>query len=965
MLSSAIPMMSSDVYAADGDIITTISVGSTPWGIAFDSTNNRMYVVNFAAGTVSVINTATNAVVDTISVGSNAYGIAFDSTNNRMYVANHGSNTVSVINTATNAVDATITGVGTGTRSIAFDSTNNRMYVTNDGSNTVSVINTATNAVDATITGVGSNPYGIAFDSTNNRMYVADNGGVKVSVINTATNAVVDTISLGSKPYDIAFDSTNNRMYVTNNAWAKVSVIDVNSVTAPAQVGTVTITPGTDTTALSWSTPANGGAAITDYLISISPDGTNWTTFSDGTSTATTVTVTGLPKGTAYHFKVAAVNSIGTGSYSTSGSGTSFDYGESHTFTGTQSFDTGTRFQSGTTFKANQDFSGGAMTFGANQIFDEGTKFAASQQFSGAQTFGNSQEFGSGGTFGSSNTWGTDADFSAGTQSFSAAQTFGNGAKFAAAQDFSTGGYDHDFTATAIHFGSSSTFSAGESFGKSANFSAGTQNFAGAMTFGEAVMFADAQAFASSMTFDKYQHFGDSTDFTDMIQTFKEGTAFGGGTSFTDGQELPTGTIPSFGVMLEAFTCVDAACKPTDSSKYLPPGGLLTAGVDPAASYTSISSDDTGFTVDGLGISMTFSTISTKGTIKTDLYDPTDVPASSADSSGKVTVSTDTTSVESVGSVINLSAGTASVSGNITIELPYLEANIPAGTAESDLVVMHYTGGSWVEESSCTIDTTNNTIQCIVTSLSPFGVGSSSPSSSGAAGGGSGNSCDSDGLDNGKSLMVYEVNYLADSSELLLKTYSTCGGIMAKVGTIYGTQLMGLSSIQPFMDENIVVYSTTLDGDVTEFTIFVENKKHDFNEKYYTRGNDLIQKYTGTTGYTSQQQGTSTVFSETTLLQEPKLDTTDSIPVWIKNNAEWWADDTIDDGTFTTSIEFLINENIIQVSTGVMDFDEMDSESIPVWIKNNAKWWAEGIISEDDFVSGIEYLVNQGIISVS
>jgi len=43
----------------------------------------------------------------------------------------------------------------------------------------------------------------------------------------------------------------------------------------------------------------------------------------------------------------------------------------------------------------------------------------------------------------------------------------------------------------------------------------------------------------------------------------------------------------------------------------------------------------------------------------------------------------------------------------------------------------------------------------------------------------------------------------------------------------------------------------------------------------------------------------------------------------------------------------------------------MDSESIPVWIKNNAKWWAEGIISEDDFVSGIEYLVNQGIISVS
>ena len=40
-------------------------------------------------------------------------------------------------------------------------------------------------------------------------------------------------------------------------------------------------------------------------------------TFSDGTSTATTATVTGLTNGTSYYFKVAAVNSAGTSSYST------------------------------------------------------------------------------------------------------------------------------------------------------------------------------------------------------------------------------------------------------------------------------------------------------------------------------------------------------------------------------------------------------------------------------------------------------------------------------------------------------------------------------------------------------------------------------------------------------------------------------------------------------------------------
>ena len=38
---------------------------------------------------------------------------------------------------------------------------------------------------------------------------------------------------------------------------------------------------------------------------------------------------------------------------------------------------------------------------------------------------------------------------------------------------------------------------------------------------------------------------------------------------------------------------------------------------------------------------------------------------------------------------------------------------------------------------------------------------------------------------------------------------------------------------------------------------------------------------------------------------------------------------------------------------------------IPGWIKNNAKWWSEGLITEDDFVKGIEYLVEKRIIQVS
>ena len=38
-----------------------------------------------------------------------------------------------------------------------------------------------------------------------------------------------------------------------------------------------------------------------------------------------------------------------------------------------------------------------------------------------------------------------------------------------------------------------------------------------------------------------------------------------------------------------------------------------------------------------------------------------------------------------------------------------------------------------------------------------------------------------------------------------------------------------------------------------------------------------------------------------------------SIPDWIKNNAGWWADGQIDDGSFVSGLQFLIKEGVIKV----------------------------------------------------
>jgi hypothetical protein len=41
------------------------------------------------------------------------------------------------------------------------------------------------------------------------------------------------------------------------------------------------------------------------------------------------------------------------------------------------------------------------------------------------------------------------------------------------------------------------------------------------------------------------------------------------------------------------------------------------------------------------------------------------------------------------------------------------------------------------------------------------------------------------------------------------------------------------------------------------------------------------------------------------------------------------------------------------------------SAEIPNWIKTNAGWWADGSIDDDSFVGGIQYLIENGIMSVS
>ncbi len=87
-----------------------------------------------------------------------------------------------------------------------------------------------------------------------------------------------------------------------------------------------------------------------------------------------------------------------------------------------------------------------------------------------------------------------------------------------------------------------------------------------------------------------------------------------------------------------------------------------------------------------------------------------------------------------------------------------------------------------------------------------------------------------------------------------------------------------------------------------------------------------------------------------------------TIPIWVKNNAKWWADGTIGDSDFVSGIQFLIKEGVLKVPPTTAG--QSPSNQIPIWVKNNAKWWADGTIGDSDFISGIQYLIKQGILRV-
>src|SRR3954453_12530627 len=95
-------VFSSEIGTANAQkysVISTIPVGSSPFGVAVDPNYGLVYVANAGSNTVSVIDPTTNTVVATIPVGNGPFGVAINPFYGWVYMNNVHSDTVSVIST--------------------------------------------------------------------------------------------------------------------------------------------------------------------------------------------------------------------------------------------------------------------------------------------------------------------------------------------------------------------------------------------------------------------------------------------------------------------------------------------------------------------------------------------------------------------------------------------------------------------------------------------------------------------------------------------------------------------------------------------------------------------------------------------------------------------------------------------------------------------------------------------------
>lgn len=92
-----------------------------------------------------------------------------------------------------------------------------------------------------------------------------------------------------------------------------------------------------------------------------------------------------------------------------------------------------------------------------------------------------------------------------------------------------------------------------------------------------------------------------------------------------------------------------------------------------------------------------------------------------------------------------------------------------------------------------------------------------------------------------------------------------------------------------------------------------------------------------------------------------------SVPPWVRTSAGYWVGGDTTDAEFVASVEYLISGGVIVVpppSGPQADGAAPAGPSVPPWVKTTVGYWVDGAVSDAEFVSALQFLIGQGIVSV-
>lgn len=209
----------------------SIRVGDEPIAVAINQQTSRIYVVNAASRSVSVVDPQDDRVIASVPTAARPYAIAVDEGSNKVYVSNTFSNMLTVIDGKTNEVANLRTGSAD---AILVDSSRRRVYLLGYETDAITELDPATGAMSKLPAGA-MHLWGMA--RAGHHLYVSHVQDASIGAIDLAANTV-QNIATGAMPGAIAVDQKTDTLYVANYADGTVSILAKNETAATIKVST-------------------------------------------------------------------------------------------------------------------------------------------------------------------------------------------------------------------------------------------------------------------------------------------------------------------------------------------------------------------------------------------------------------------------------------------------------------------------------------------------------------------------------------------------------------------------------------------------------------------------------------------------------------------------------------------------------------------------------------------------------